>query len=151
MMPFLNFESAIRGRAKSRFVGRRKSRGIAAVEFAVVLPPLLLMILVSVEVARAFAVQHSLQEACVNGCRIYALGDKTQQQASDMIQRSLNEAGISGHSIEFVPATKAEITAEMQPVTVTISVPYNQVGVGVQWMLAGSTVTASTTLPAESR
>ncbi|WP_372725400.1 TadE/TadG family type IV pilus assembly protein [Novipirellula sp.] len=151
MMSFKKTKSIARRHAKSRFIRRRKSHGIAAVEFAVVLPPLLLLILVSVEVARAFAVQHSLQEACINGCRIYALGDKTQQQASDMIHLSLGEAGISGHSIDFVPATKAEITAEMQPVTVTISVPYSQVGVGVQWMLAGTTVTASTTLPAESR
>ena len=138
-------------RSTTRGSVKRKSRGIAAVEFAVVLPPVLLLILVSVEVARAIAVQHTLQETCMNGCRIYSLGDRTQQQATDMINLSLNEAGISGHSVEFVPATKAEITAEMQPVTVTISVPYSQVGVGVQWMLAGSTVTASTTLPAESR
>ncbi|WP_442508776.1 TadE/TadG family type IV pilus assembly protein [Novipirellula sp. SH528] len=138
-------------RSTTRASVKRKSRGIAAVEFAVVLPPVLLLILVSVEVARAFAVQHTLQETCMNGCRIYSLGDRTQLQATDMINLSLSEAGISGHSVEFVPATKAEITAEMQPVTVTISVPYSQVGVGVQWMLAGSTVTASTTLPAESR
>ncbi|TWU23903.1 TadE-like protein [Novipirellula galeiformis] len=136
--------------SRTQSTARQKSCGIAAVEFAVVLPPLLLLVLVSVEMARAITVQHSLQEASMNGCRIYALRDTTQQKASKMIELSLNEAGISGHSIQFSPATKGEITKEMQPVTVAISVPYNQVGVGVQWFLAGSTVTARTTLPAES-
>ncbi|EMI17551.1 TadE family protein [Rhodopirellula maiorica SM1] len=150
-MLLIKSKSISRRHCKPRSAGKQKTRGIAAVEFAVVLPPVLLMILVSVEVSRALAVQHSLQEASLNGCRIYSLSDKTQQQANDMINLSLAEAGISGHSIQYVPATKAEITAEMQPVTVNISVPYNQVGVGIQWLLAGSTVAASTTLPAESR
>jgi hypothetical protein len=110
----------------------------------------LLLILVSIEIAHGITVQHGLREACMNGCRIYSLGDKDQSDAASMIELSLSESGISGHTIEYSPATKAGIISEMQPVTVTISVPYSEVGLGIQWMLAGSSATASVTLPADS-
>ena len=97
-------------------------RGIAAVEFAVVLPPMILILLVSLEITRGFAVQHALQEAAMNGCRIYTLGDKTQADAQAMIDRSLDEANITGYTITYEPALKADIVADLQPVTVTVTV-----------------------------
>ncbi|TWT83232.1 TadE-like protein [Planctomycetes bacterium CA13] len=123
-------------------------RAIAAVEFAVILPPVVMLLMVSIEVARAFTVQHALQEASMNGCRIYSLDDMTQQDAIDMANLSLDEAGIEGYTIEFAPETKEEILADLDPVTVTVSVPYNQVGLGIQWFLGNSTLSAAVTLPA---
>lgn len=119
-------------------------------EFAVVLPPMILILLVSLEITRGFAVQHALQEAAMNGCRIYTLGDKTQADAQAMIDRSLDEANITGYTVTFDPALKADIVEDLQPVTVTVTVPYSQVGVGVQWFLAGSDITAAVTLPVDS-
>ncbi len=111
---------------------------------------MILILLVSLEITRGFAVQHALQEAAMNGCRIYTLGDKTQADAQAMIARSLDEAGISGYTTTYAPANKADIVADLQPVTVTITVPYSQVGVGVQWFLAGSDISAAVTLPVDS-
>ncbi|WP_162276037.1 TadE/TadG family type IV pilus assembly protein [Roseimaritima ulvae] len=125
-------------------------RGIAAVEFAVILPPMILILLVSLEITHGFTVQHALQEAAMNGCRIYTLGDKTQADAEAMIERSLDEAGISGYTIRYDPPVKADIVADLQPVTVTVTVPYSEVGVGVQWFLAGSDLSAAITLPVDS-
>ncbi len=125
-------------------------RGVAAVEFAVVLPPLLLILLVSIEVAGAISVQHALQEASMNGCRIYSLRDKTQVEANAMIAQSLAEDNITGYSIAFNPSSKTVFNNDLTPITVTVSVPYSQVGVGIQWMLGSTTITASTTLPSDA-
>lgn len=125
------------------------ARGVAAVEFAVLLPPVVLIILGAIEAARAFAVQHALQEASTNGCRIYALGDKTQQEAVDMIDLSLADSGFIGYSIQFAPALKDDIDHNLEPVAVTISIPFHKVGFGLGGALAGSTIAATSVLPAD--
>ncbi|WP_153556759.1 TadE/TadG family type IV pilus assembly protein [Roseimaritima sediminicola] len=133
-----------------RFRSRTTRRGIAAVEFAVILPAVILVILASLEITRGFTVQHALQEAAMNGCRIYTLGDKDQADAQAMIDRSLAEAGILGYAVAYTPATKAEIVSDLQPVSVTVTVPYSRVGIGIEWFLAGTDIAASVTLPADS-
>ncbi len=127
-----------------------RRRGVAAVEFAVVLPPILLLVLVSIEVAGAFAVQHALQEASMNGCRIYCQRTTTQQESENMVALSLAEDDITGYTVEFDPPVKTVFNNDLTPITVTVSVPYSQVGVGIQWMLGSTTITASSTLPADS-
>jgi Flp pilus assembly protein TadG len=129
---------------------RVKRRAVAAVEFAVVLPPLLLLLMAAIEVGGAFAVQHSLQEASMNGCRIYAIRDSTQQQATAMIERSLAEDGITGYSLAFNPPMKTVFAKDLQPITVTVSVPSSNVGLGIKWFLGGTTLSASSTLPSDS-
>ncbi len=128
---------------------RKVSHGIAAVEFAVLLPPVVLMILGIIECSRAFGVQHALQEASMNGCRIYALGDKTQQEAIDMINLSLADTGFTGCTITFDPPLKSSVDVDLEPVKVTLGVPYNNVGFGLVGVFAGSTVTATSVLPAD--
>lgn len=74
------------------------------------LPPVVLIVFGTIEVALVFSVQHALQEASMVGCRIYALGEKTQQDAIDFIDLSLAEANISGYSIAFDPALMSGYT-----------------------------------------
>lgn len=122
---------------------------VAAVEFAVILPPVVLLILGSLDVARVFALQHKLQDASMYGCRIYSLGDKTQQQAIDAVDQSMAERGLTGYTITFEPSLKSEITDDLAPVTVTLSMPYDSFGLGLQSFLGGSDIIAKSVLPAD--
>ncbi|MCM2373731.1 TadE family protein [Aporhodopirellula aestuarii] len=124
-------------------------RGVAAVEFAIVLPMLVLIIFGSIETSRVLSIHHSLREAAMNGCRIYSLSDKTQVEAEAMVNHSLNEAGIKGYTVSFSPSAKSQITADLQPVTVTISVMHDEVGCDLAGFFTDATFTASVTLPAE--
>jgi Flp pilus assembly protein TadG len=128
---------------------RNQRNGIAAVEFAVVLPVMALLVLGTIEASRALSVQHTLQEASMHGCRVYMLSNKTQADAANVINQSLAAASISGHTITYDPPTKAGIDTEMEPVTVTISVPYSNVSYGVEWFLQSSTLSAASVLPAD--
>ena len=123
--------------------------GIAAVEFAIVLPLVLLLILGSIEISRVISVQHALQEASLTGCRLYAVSEKSQADATNIIDLSLAAAGITGYTISYTPATKNEIDTILEPVTVTISVPYSSISLGTERIMSNSTVTASATLPAD--
>ncbi len=130
---------------------RRKWRSaVAAVEFAVVLPPVVLLILGSLDVARVFAIQHTLQEASMNGCRLYALGDMTQQQAIAAVDQSMAEKSLTGYTIVFDPPLKSDINDDMQPVTVAVQMPYDSFGLGLQSILGGSSITAQSILPADT-
>lgn len=122
---------------------------VAAVEFAVILPPTVLLILGSLDVARVFALQHKLQDASMYGCRIYALGDFTQQQAVDAVDQSMAERGLTGYTITFDPPQKSDITDDLAPVTVTLSIPYDGFGLGLQSFLGGSDIVAKSVLPAD--
>ena len=122
---------------------------VAAVEFAVVLPPVVLLILGSLDVARVFAIQHTLQEASMNGCRIYTLGDMTQQQAIDAVDQSMAEKGLTGYSITFDPPVKCDIEDDLEPVTVAVQMPYDSFGLGLQSILGGSAISAQSILPAD--
>jgi len=124
--------------------------GVAAVEFAIVLPVIVLVIFGSIETSRVLSIHHSLREAAMNGCRIYSLSDKTQGEAQAMTIHSLSESGIEGYIISFAPEAKSQITTELQPVTVTISVPHNQAGCDVLGFFTDATFSASVTLPAET-
>ncbi len=123
--------------------------GVAAVEFAVLLPPIVLMILGAIEASRAFSVQHALQEASMNGCRIYSLGDKTKQEAIDMIDLSLANSGLTGYTITFDPLLKSDVDVDLEPVCVTLSVPFSNVGFGLTSVFSGATVAAKSVLPAD--
>ncbi len=128
---------------------RIKRSAVAAVEFAVVLPPVVLLILGSLDVARVFAIQHTLQEASMNGCRIYALGDMTQQQAIEAVDQSMAEKGLTGYTVTFEPSLKSDIDDDLQPVTVAVRIPYSSIGIGLHSVLGGSAVSAQAILPAD--
>jgi Flp pilus assembly protein TadG len=128
---------------------RRQRFGAAAVEFAVVLPVIVLLLLGAVEFGRAVMVQHTLQEAAQAGCRLYASPDTDMDDADAIVSAALAKADITEFEIQYDPTAKAQITSTMQPVTVTVSVNYSD----VSWVSAGhlrdSTITGRCTMPGE--
>ncbi len=127
----------------------RKRHGVATVEFATVLPLFVLLLLGTVEASRAVMVQHSIHEATRAGCRIYTIGDATQQDARDMIDQALADTGLTGYTVSFEPATKAEITETLQPVTVTISIPSDEVMWLSPFFINGGTISSRCTMPSD--
>lgn len=134
-----------------RVVGSRcRARfGLAAVEFAVCLPLVLLLLLGAVDVGRAVVVQHSLVEAARAGCRLYTVKELTESDVEEIVDQCMAEAGISDYTTEFDPPAKADITAHMQPVTVTVSVPHEAVAWIPSWFMSGRTIIGTSTMPAD--
>ena len=123
--------------------------GAAAVEFAVVLPFIVLLILGAIEAGRAVMVQHALEEAARAGCRLYVVDDVTEQEARDMIADSLTAAGITKYTITLNPATKAGVDTHLEPVTVTVSVNYADVAWLPARFFTGKAVSGQCTMPAD--
>ncbi len=87
---------------------RADRRAAAAVEFAVILPLVVTLLLGAVELGRAVSVQHMLQESAQAGCRLYSVNDPelTKQAAIDIIDLAMTHAGIDNYEIEFDPGSR---------------------------------------------
>ena len=115
--------------------GSREFRlGTATVEFAVVLPLIVALLLGAVEVGRGVMINHSLQEAAHAGCRVYCVEDSTLTQARNVVDAVMTDAGVTNHTIVFDPPSKAGIDTPMEAVSVTVTVPY----MDVAWVPADS-------------
>ena len=136
-------------KTNARIHDRQGRRGLAVVECAVILPVVVLLIMGAVELSRAVMVQHVLQEAAQAACRVYMVEPTTQQNAQDMIDQAMLAAGVTGYTVTFNPLTKPEIDTPMEPVTVTVTVPYNTVGWFSPTYLSGADLVASCTMPAD--
>ena len=121
----------------------------AAVEFAVVLPLIVSLLLGAIEVGRGVMVCHALQEAANAGCRVYCVEDTTRAQAAALVDQSLSVAGISGYSIQYDPPSKSAVDTPLEPVTVTVSVPYDQVAWLPITFLNAATLRGTCVMPAD--
>ncbi|NQU21979.1 MAG: pilus assembly protein [Candidatus Nealsonbacteria bacterium] len=102
-------------------------RGAAVVEFAVVLPLLLLLVVGALEVGRATMVQHKLVQAARAGCRIYAVKNEvTEVEVQSIIKQVMDDAGLGPYTVELDPGPTNDIE-HLEPVTVTVSVAFDQV------------------------
>ncbi len=129
---------------------RKKRRGAAAVEFAVVAPIFLLLVFGMIEYGRMVMVQQVLVNASREGARKAVLDGSTQQDVVDVVQQYTNSASIQGVTISVTPADPQD-AAFGDPVTVTVSVGFNQ----VSWLpspmyLGGKTLSATSVMRRES-
>ena len=124
-------------------------KGTATVEFAVVLPLIVLLLLGAVETGRGVMVCHALQEAAQAGCRVYSVEDSTLSQARAMVDGIMEDAGITNHQIQFSPSSKSGIDIHMEPVSVTVSIPFADVAWLPADFLAGATLQGRCVMPAD--
>ncbi len=110
--------------ATVRKSGRRRVRGAAIVEFAVVLPLLLTILFGIIEYGWVFMVRQTLQSAAREGCRLAVLQTSVDPYANVVgrVSDVMQPTGLTTYSLTMTHATVAN------PVeTVSVSVPYNDV------------------------
>lgn len=132
--------------SNTHFHARRT--GATAVEFALVAPLLILLVMGGIELGRAAMVKHILEEASRNACRIVTLDNGTQQEAQDSVDSAMSIARITGYTVTFDPNPATGLDS-MTPVTVSISVPYSRVSWIPQNVMAGKTITGVCVMPTE--
>ncbi|MCH8560941.1 TadE/TadG family type IV pilus assembly protein [Nesterenkonia sp. DZ6] len=114
---------------------RANDRGASAVEFAIVAPILVFMLLGIIAFGHAFHVQSALSNAARDGVRVMALQDTSggadpRTAARDtVIASAAPSANVSAGQINITPATcEAAGTSGPGTATVTISYPMQLLG-----------------------
>jgi Flp pilus assembly protein TadG len=122
-----------------RFPGRNSDRGAAAVEFALVLPVLIVLILGIVEFGRVYNVQISITNAAREGARTMAIENSPAdaQTAAILAAPSVNPA-ISEGDVDVSPADCE--AGETATVTITYTVELLSGYFGAQIPLTGTGV-----------
>jgi Flp pilus assembly protein TadG len=114
-----------------RILGKRRRRGVATVEFALIASVLFLMVFGIIEFSRAFMVVHILTDTAREGCRVAVVGGKSTSDISSTVTTLLSQRGISGHSTTVkvngnVQDAFTAVTGDV--IEVLISVPISAVG-----------------------
>ena len=124
--------------------------GIAAVEFAIVAPIFVIMILGIIEIGRAIMVQQIITNASREGARRAITEKATASEVQTVVNEYLAATSVkSGVSVDVTPAPGPAVGFG-DPITVTVTVPYGNVSwLATPWILGGSQLTASTVMRAE--
>lgn len=131
---------------------RKQRRGAAAVEFAVVAPVFFLLVFGMIEYGRMVMVQQIIVNSAREGCRAAVLDGSTTSGVKSTTITAMASGNItittSNVTVSPDPPSNAEFG---DPVTVTVTVPFNQ----VSWLpspmyLGGKSMTASTTMRRET-
>lgn len=129
---------------------RRKRKGAAAVEFAIVAPIFFLVVLGMVEVGRAVMVQQILTNASREGARRAVLDGATASEVTTYINSYLSSASLSGATISY-PQGNPENAVYGSSVEVRVAIPFGNVSwVPVPRYLSGQTLAASTIMRRET-
>ena len=128
---------------------RRARLGAAAIEFACVLPFLVLFLMGSVEVGRGVMVKHVLEEAARAGCRVAAFESSTAADVNSIVETAMNAANLgSNYTVTIDPANPQGLVA-FQPVTVSINMSFADVSWIPTTFLRGKSVGGVCVMPAE--
>jgi Flp pilus assembly protein TadG len=138
-----------RSRLTARASGLSSRRGAAVVEFAILLPLLLAVVLGLVEFGRAMMVQQTLVATSREACRVAVLAGTSKTDVIDRATASLGAAGISTFTISMNPDPPSS-AAEGTAVTVTIQVSFDNVTwLPVPIYLGGKTLSAAAVMRRE--
>ncbi|MEX0613602.1 MAG: TadE/TadG family type IV pilus assembly protein [Pirellulales bacterium] len=135
-----------------RAIGRRNIKcrtGAAVVEFAVVAPVLILLLLGMIECGRMIMVQQSLTTAVREGARIATIEGNSAATSIDAVQSFLAGTGIKGAKVAVAPINTT--VAHGQAITVSVSVPFRE----VSWLpnpffFANKTLSSAATMRRET-
>lgn len=131
---------------------RRNRRGAAVVEFAIVAPVFILLVLGMIEIGRGVMVQQIITNAAREGARWAVLDGATSSSVQSQVRNYLQQASLSS-----AQASAATINVDIptnkygNPATVTVSIPYAQVSwVPLPRFLNGKTLSAASTMRCEA-
>lgn len=110
---------------------RQRDRGAAAVEMAIVLPMLLLVIAGLADLGRAFYYQIVISNAAREGARMLALNYTTTQMQNRVSAASMDIAGVTASTFVVCPASVPAPPTTPPAASVTVQAS------GFQWMFLG--------------
>jgi len=120
------------------------------VEFAVVAPLFFLLIFGMIEFGRMVMVQQVITNGSREGARIAVLDGATTDEVVTTVENYLQNASVAGADVAVTPNPPGS-AGYGEPVTVVVSIPFDQ----VSWFpspmfLGGKTLTASTVMRRET-
>ena len=102
----------------------RSERGAAAVEFALVLPLLVLLIAGIAEFGRLYYLQTTISGAAREGVRAMALQNNAGA-AQSVAKTAAGAVGLSDAQIVVTPPSGSCLSTSTTPVTATVTITYN--------------------------
>jgi len=129
---------------------RKRRRGAAVVEFAVVAPVFFLLVFGMIEYGRMVMVQQIMTNASREGARLAVLDGVATGDVVSSVDGYLAGAGITGASVSVT--TNAPVAPDFaESMTVTVGIPFNQ----VSWLpspmfLNGYQMSATSTMRREA-
>ena len=129
---------------------RRKRRGAAVVEFAVIAPLFFLLVFGMIEFGRMVMVQQVLTNAAREGARIGVLDGSSTSDVTTAVTTYLSNASIQGATVTVTPNPPSS-AGYGDPVSVTVSVSFNQVSwLPTPMFLGGQNLSATTVMRRET-
>jgi len=128
--------------------GKVERRGAAAVELAICLPLLVLLVMASIEACTMIFLDHSLTIASYEGVRAGINYDGTNADVLSRANAIINSRDIKGATVELNPLDVA--SAERgETIAVTVSAPCNLNMVIPPWFYDGRTLRSTMTMVKE--
>ena len=127
-----------------RLLHRHRRTGAALIEFALVMPIVIVLMMGAVEMGRAVMVRHVMEEASRAGCRVAVFENGTRQDVLEIV----DAANIENYSVTMDPDPPQNLQA-FEPVTVSVSVPYSEVAWVSFGLMDGETLVGLCVMPAE--
>jgi len=117
-------------RRQLKFADRRQRSGAAAVEAALSVPLLIILVMGSIEAANAVFARQVVATAAYDAARIVTKSGGTETEANARCQQMLNSQGITNYTITYNP-TVTPTTAPGTNIRVTVIVPASHVSMGL--------------------
>ncbi len=132
------------------FRNRRKRRGAATVEFALIVPVMLTFTFGLIEMSRISMIKESVVQASREGARVGIRPTASIADVETRIYEELAIMGIVGADIEITPTTLSDATPG-EDITVRISIPISDISlVPAFFSFEGIDIIAETTMRRES-
>lgn len=129
-----------------RTKSKKRRSGATVVEFALALPVVLLFFWASLEFGRAAIIQHAVDNAAYEACRIVIVPGGTNAEATTAANNILKTFSIKGATVTVTPNPITEATAQ---VTCQVSAPASSSMWGTPRFFSGKVLTGKSTLIAE--
>ncbi len=127
---------------------RRRRRGVAAVELAVCLPVIVLLVLGTIEACSMIFLKQSLSVAAYEGARTAIIPGKTKDDVQAACQQLLADRNVNGGQVTVKPADIAALNPG-DFVDVTVSAPCNANSVVPNTFYRGRTLSATASMMIE--
>jgi len=123
-------------------------RGAAAVELAICLPLLVLLIMASIEACTMIFLDHGLTITSYEGARVAINYDGTNAQVLARCDQIISQRSIKDVSVSTNPTDVSNVPRGA-PIDVTVSAPCEPNMIVPPWFFGGRTITVTTTMVKE--